>query len=153
MEGERTEINGGSVVLDANGNNVKTASGTFEPSDGKLQFPMSVGKTWSSSSIYRSGSWASAVERQATVVGVEQVRTSAGVFAAFKIEITASWSGTEGNRGEGTARETDWYAPAVGRIVKMDYFDRPTHGAPTPTHVELVGFKPAPAASARPASQ
>ncbi|WP_028224485.1 TapB family protein [Paraburkholderia ferrariae] len=140
VEGGRTEINGGSIVLDAGGNNVKTATGTFEPSDGKLQFPMSVGKTWSSSSVYRSGSWASDVERQAKVVGVEQVETPAGVFAAFKIEMTASWSGTEGNRGEGTARETDWYAPSVGRVIKMDYFDRPSHGAPTPTHVELLKF-------------
>lgn len=138
--GGRVELNGGAAVLDANGNNVKTASGTFEPSDGKLQFPLAVGKTWKSSSVYRSGSWASEVERQAKVVGVEQVQTPAGAFASFKIEMTASWSGTEGNRGEGTARETDWYAPAVGRVIKMDYFDRPAHGAPLPTHVELLKF-------------
>jgi hypothetical protein len=140
VENGRAFLNNGVNVLDANGNNVKTALGTFEPSDGKLKFPMSVGASWSSTSVYRTGSWASHVERKAKVVGVEQVQTPAGAFAAFKIEIEAGWSGTEGNRGEGFSRETDWYAPAIGRIVKADYFDRPSHGAPTTTHTTLAGY-------------
>lgn len=146
-------LNGGALALDASGNLVKAATGTYQPSDGKLQFPLFVGKSWSASYIYRTGSWAASGERQAKVVGVERVETPAGAFDAFKVEQTVSWSGTEGNRGQGVTRETDWYAPAVGRFVRMDFVDQAAHAAPTTTHVELVGFKPASAASARPASQ
>lgn len=146
-------LNGGALALDASGNLVKTATGSYQPSDGKLQFPLFVGKSWSASYVYRTGSWAASGDRQAKVVGVERVETPAGAFDAFEIEQTVSWSGTEGNRGHGITRETDWYAPAVGRIVKMDFVDQAAHAAPTTTHVDLVGFKPAPAAPARPASQ
>ncbi|VBU66030.1 TapB family protein [Burkholderia pseudomallei] len=146
-------LNGGALALDASGNLVKTATGSYQPSDGKLQFPLFVGKSWSASYVYRTGSWAASGDRQAKVVGVERVETPAGAFDAFKVEQVVSWSGIAGNRGQGITRETDWYAPAVGRIARMDFVDQPTHGAPTTTHVELVGFKPAPTAPARPASQ
>lgn len=146
-------LNGGALALDASGNLVKTATGSYQPSDGKLQFPLFVSKSWSASYVYRTGSWAASGDRRAKVVGVERVETPAGAFDAFKVEQVVSWSGIAGNRGQGITRETDWYAPAVGRIARMDFVDQPTHGAPTTTHVELVGFKPAPTAPARPASQ
>jgi len=132
-----------SVLLDANGNLVKTASGSYEPSDVKLQFPLSVGKRWSLSYVYRSGTWTSQVDRTAKVVGVERIHTAAGDFDTFRIEQATSWSGASGNGGYGGSRETEWYAPAVGRIVRLDYEDQSPRQATTTTHVELTGFLPA----------
>ena len=132
-----------SVLLDANGNLVKTASGSYEPSDGKLQFPLSVGKRWSLSYVYRTGTWTSQVDRTAKVVGVERIHTAAGDFDTFRIEQATSWSGASGNGGYGGSRETEWYAPAVGRIVRMDYEDQSPRQAPTTTHVEMTSFRPA----------
>lgn len=140
-------LNGGAVALDPSGNLVKTATSSYTPSDCKLRFPLFIGAAWSASYVYRSGAWVSSVDRQAKVVAIERVETRAGVFDAFKIEQAASWSGAQGNRGYGVTRETDWYAPVVGRVVKTDYIDRPTHGAPTVTHVVLIGFKPASASA------
>jgi len=140
-------VNGGksaSVLLDANGNLVKTASGSYEPSDGKLQFPLSVGKRWSMSYVYRTGTWTSQVDRTAKVVGVERVQTPAGDFDAFRIEQSTSWSGSSGNGGYGGTTETEWYSPAVGRVIRMDYEDQTPRRAPTTTHVELVRWQPAP---------
>ncbi|WP_206954121.1 TapB family protein [Trinickia acidisoli] len=133
-------LNGGAAALDASGNLVKNASGSYQPSDGKLQFPLFVGKSWSASYVYRAGSWAARGEREAKVVAVERVETSAGAFDAFKVEQVVSWSGTEGNRGQGVTRETDWYAPSVGRIVRMEYVDQAAHAASTTTRVELAKF-------------
>lgn len=133
-----------STLLDANGNLVKTASGSYEPSDGKLQFPLSVGKRWSDSYVYRSGTWTSQVDRTAKVVGVERIHTQAGDFDAFRIEQSTSWSGASGNGGYGGTRETEWYAPAVGRIVRMDYEDQSPRQAPTTTRLELTSFRSTP---------
>jgi hypothetical protein len=83
-----------SVLLDANGNLVKTASGSYEPSDGKLQFPLSVGKRWSLSYVYRTGTWTSQVDRTAKVVGVERIHTA---------QATSTRSGLS-NRQAGPAR-------------------------------------------------
>ncbi|MGV7240339.1 hypothetical protein, partial [Caballeronia sp. M23-90] len=140
-------VNGGqsaSLQLDASGNVVKTASGSFEPSDSKLQFPLSVGKRWSISYVYRTGTWASQVDRTANVVGVERIHTAGGDFDTFRIEQATSWSGSSGNGGHGGSRETDWYAPTTGRIVRMDYEDQSPRRAPTKTHAELTSFHSVP---------
>ncbi|MBN3806456.1 hypothetical protein GXB81_25870 [Paraburkholderia sp. Ac-20336] len=136
----RVELNQGATVLDANGNIVKLGATSYEPSDGKLRFPMHVGDAWSGSYSYKTGSWEAIGQRRSKVVDVELVETAAGSFQAFRIEQSVAWSAGGGNRGEGQTREVDWYAPAVGRIVKLDYTDQATHAAPTTTHVELVGF-------------
>ncbi|WP_322009415.1 hypothetical protein [Paraburkholderia sp. J12] len=140
IDGDRAELNRGASVLDANGNLVKIGDASYEPSDGKLRFPMRVGDKWTSSYTYHTGSWESIGQRQTSVVGFEGVDTAAGHFDAYKIEQVVAWRAGGGGRGEGSTRETDWYAPAVGRIVKADFVDQATHAAPTTTHVELVRF-------------
>jgi hypothetical protein len=138
--GGQVQLNNGSVVLDASGNIVKAETNAYQPSDQKLSFPLAVGKSWSASYVYQSGSWAAQATRQSKVVGVERVDTPAGSFDAFRIEHVVSWLGTNGNRGQGVTHETDWYAPAVGRIVKMDFSDQAAHSSPTTTHLVLTHF-------------
>lgn len=149
----QVSLNGGAIVMNSFGNLVSTGGGNYKPSDEKLRFPLAVGKSWSASYVFSRGGWSAQGDREAKVVGVERVETPAGAFDAFRVEQVVVWSGIAGNGGHGTTHEVDWYAPAVGRVVKFDYTDRPTKGAPTVTHVQLVGFKPGPASAARAASQ
>jgi hypothetical protein len=140
VDASRVEINDGATILDASSNVVKIGPASYEPSDGKLRFPLRVGDSWPASYVYRSGSWEASGQRKVQVVSVERVDTPAGSFDTFRIEQTVSWAASGGNRGQGVTRETDWYAPEVGRIVKLEYVDQPTHGAPSTTSVVLVGF-------------
>jgi hypothetical protein len=150
----RVELDGGAATLDANGNYVMNASSTFIPNDCKLHFPMHVGDTWSSSFTYKNGTIETTNQRDAKVVSVERVDTAAGSFDTFRVEQVGSWRPTDGGKAHGSVEETDWYAPSVGRIVKMDYANRPAKGAQTTLHIELTAFKSATVASApRPASQ
>lgn len=149
----RVQLNGGSIIMDVSGNLVSTGGGTYTPSDEKLRFPLAVGKSWSASYAFNRGGWSARGVRDAKVVGVERIDTLAGAFDTFRVEQVVVWDGTAGNGGHGTTHEVDWYAPAVGRVIKFDYTDRPTKGAPTVTHIELVGFKSSPASAARAASQ
>lgn len=140
VEDGRAIVNNGGTILDASSNIVKLGAASYEPSDGKLRFPLRVGDEWSSSYAYRSGSWEALGERQTRVVGVERVDTVAGSFDAFRVEQIVSWSAGAGNKGGGRTSETDWYAPSVGRIVKSDFSDKAAGIAPTSTHVELIRF-------------
>ncbi|WP_446326727.1 TapB family protein [Burkholderia pseudomallei] len=149
----RIQLNGGAIVMDSVGNLVSTGGGNYQPSDEKLRFPLAVGKSWSASYVFSRGGWSAKGDREAKVVGAERIETPAGAFDTFRVEQVVVWDGTAGNAGHGTTREVDWYAPAVGRVIKFDYTDRPMKGAPTVTHVELVGFKPGPASTAGAASQ
>ena len=141
------EVDGGRATpatLDASANLVSASGGSYEPSDQRLQFPLAVGKSWSTSYVYKFGAWVAHCDRTSKVVGVERIQTPAGSFDAIKIEQTVSWSGNDQYGGHGTTHETDWYAPVVGRIAKMDFQDIPVKGPATTTHVELLRYFPAP---------
>lgn len=131
------------MILDGDANIVRVGSATYSPSDRKLSFPLSVGKTWSASYVYVAGSWKTQCDRQAKVVGVERVDTEAGTFDAFRIEEKTLWQSDGLYGGRGISRETDWYAPAVGRIVKLEYQDLPTKGPATTTRLQLTRYVPA----------
>ncbi|MFM0157032.1 MULTISPECIES: TapB family protein [Paraburkholderia] len=132
------------ATLDASANLTNSSGGSYEPSDQRLQFPLAVGKSWSTSYVYKFGAWVAHCDRTTKVVSVERIQTPAGSFDAFKIEQVTSWSGNDQYGGHGTTRETDWYAPTVGRIAKMDFQDIPVKGPATTTHVELLRYVPAP---------
>jgi hypothetical protein len=128
----------GVAILDESANVVRLASANYSPSDQKLSFPLSVGKSWSASYVYTNGNWKTQCDREAKVVAVERVETEAGAFDAFKIEEKTLWQSNDLFGGRGLTRETDWYAPAVGRIVKQEYQDLPTKGPATTTRLQLI---------------
>lgn len=141
------EVNDGRsapATLDASANLTSSSGGSYEPSDQRLQFPLAVGKSWSTSYIYKFGAWVAHCDRTSRVVGVERIQTPAGSFDTFKIEQTVSWSGNDQYGGHGTTHEIDWYAPVVGRIARMDFQDIPIKGPAATTHVELLRYFPAP---------
>ncbi|MFM0202339.1 hypothetical protein PQR53_20985 [Paraburkholderia fungorum] len=137
--------------LDANANVVRAPQAVYSPSNEMLRFPLYVGKSWEAQYTYTSGNWTANDDRSAKVVAIERVQTAAGTFDAFRIESTIAWAGASVSTGAGHAHETDWYAPAVGRVVKQEYEDVPNNKneAPTATRYELVRYSPARAAGAQ----
>lgn len=86
----------------------------FVPDDGELDFPLSVGKTWTRTYRVRSESSVYTGERRRAceVLDLGQVTTQAGAFAAYRIACSLN------EFGEAGLRQTEiLYAPAVGRIV------------------------------------
>jgi len=137
-----------STVLDANVNVVQSTSGRFTPSTEALRFPLFVGKSWTAEYTFASGAWTSRCERSAKVTSIEHVSTPAGTFDAFRVESATTWAGMSVGADSGRSRSVDWYAPAVGRIVKEHYEDLPNNkNAPrSSSGYELVRYLPVPAA-------
>lgn len=150
-EGVRLEIpsSGGPrfVDLDRDGNFVRSAVESFAPSAETLRFPLFVGKSWDAEYTYTSGNWTSHCERESKVVAVERVSTPAGIFDAFRVESRTGYSGTAVSSGAGRSYSVDWYAPAVGRVVKEDFESMPDNRnlARTAGHLIMVRHMPAPA--------
>jgi hypothetical protein len=134
----------GLAILNESANIVRSGSASYSPSDQKLSFPLSVGKTWSASYVYVNGAWKTQCDRDAKVVAVERVETEAGQFDAFKIEEKTLWQSNDLYGGRGVSRETDWYAPTVGRIVRQEFQDLPTKGPAVTTRLQLTRHVPAP---------
>ncbi len=95
-----------------------------------LSWPLTVGKEWRNKSAVENAeqNLSHTVEMETVVAGVEQVKVSAGVFEAFRIETYSSQTGE--------LIFEQWYAPRVKWFVKVkDY--RP-EGV---IEQELVSFK------------
>lgn len=121
------------------------ASGTrFDPPIPLVKVPMAVGDAWKSVSEMVALSKArSKTDFDYKVVGKEKLTTPAGDFETFKIEsggwVTGvSWSGSV------RVAQVQWYAPAIGRVVRSEFRDF-RGGTPwNHTLSELKSFKPAP---------
>lgn len=85
-------------------------------------FPLDAGKSWSA----RVEATNPASGRKATVrvdgdvIGMERVTVPAGAFDAVKIRRRIYAGDFEGARSETNIVETEWYAPSLGRAVKLD---------------------------------
>jgi len=139
-----------SLELDENACMVRGPGTAFTPSNEALRFPLFVGKEWTADYVFSGGDWAANDRRVAKVVSFERVETPAGSFDAFRIEATIAWSGVAVGSDAGRARQTAWYAPLVGRVVKERFVDYSNNKnvAPTSTRYELVRY-----AAARQADQ
>ncbi|MFL9883662.1 hypothetical protein PQR66_11535 [Paraburkholderia agricolaris] len=132
------------TFLDASVNVVQSPTGRFTPSTEALRFPLFVGKSWTAEYTFASGAWTSRCERSAKVTAIERVSTPAGTFDAFRVESATTWAGMSIGAGSGRSRSVDWYAPAVGRVVKEQYEDLPNNkNAPrSSSSYELVRYLP-----------
>lgn len=96
----------------------------FKPQYQALEFPLFVGKKWSSRySGFRADKgrkWDSRLECEATAY--EPVRVAAGNFDAFRIECIDNWE--FGLIFSGKKQSTRWYAPAIGAVVKYASEDK-----------------------------
>jgi hypothetical protein len=77
------------------------------------------------------------------VVSAEKLATPAGEFDTFKIE-SSGWITGVSWQGSFRMAQVQWYAPAIGRIVKSEYQDYRNGRLWNNTVTELKSFKPAP---------
>jgi hypothetical protein len=86
------------------------------------EFPLESGKSWSTrvqATNLANGRRAS-VRVDGDVLGTEQVTVPAGAFDTIKIRRRIYAGDFDGPRSETNIVETEWYAPALGRAVKLN---------------------------------
>lgn len=94
----------------------------FEPAYEAFKFPLSVGQTWrtESKSVDPVTKKLLTFKIWADVVGAEKIRVPAGEFDTLKIVRRVYPNDQEWWRDGTRILETEWYAPAVKRIVKRE---------------------------------
>ena len=86
------------------------------------EFPLAAGKSWSTriaATSPASGRRAS-VRVDGDVLGAERVTVPAGAFDTIKIRRRIYAGDFDGARSETNIVETEWYAPALARAVRLD---------------------------------
>ena len=94
------------------------------------RFPLDPGKSWSlrvSATNPANGRRAS-VRVDGDVLGTERISVPAGAYDTIKVRRRVYAGDFAGPRSETNITEMDWYAPALGRVVRSelrsDYMDR-----------------------------
>lgn len=123
---------------------VSGASGNrFDPPIVGVKFPLTVGDSWKSSYLSEGATAKSKGEIDFKVVAREKVKTPAGEFDAFRIE-SGGWINGVSWSGAIRMAQVQWFAPAVGRVVKSEYKDYRGSQLWTDTVSELKSFTPGP---------
>ncbi|HSV46669.1 MAG TPA: hypothetical protein VLJ58_12860 [Ramlibacter sp.] len=107
---------------------------------GSFKFPMQVGnkhsyekQPWPNGQGHSSG--------ECEVKGTEKLTVPAGSFDTVVIECKGHWNQVFGDAISGRQTETYWYAPALARPVRSEYFNFDPRGKPfTKNRTELVEF-------------
>lgn len=139
-------INGGTPFeedFNDQGDITRNGSMTFDPSFGRLSFPMMVGKSWNARLIQRTTSGTYDMSQRAEVVAFERVEVAAGSFDAYKIVLHGVSSIHLGGASVRPFRATYWYAPRAKRIVKSVSEWNVYHNGKVET-AELAAFSLAP---------
>jgi hypothetical protein len=107
-----------------------------------LQFPLTVGRTWTyeTDTLFKDNQSTARTATTVRVVAYESVSVIAGQFDAFKLEATGTFTGrSRGGPGllSGEFKSTYWYAPAAKAIVKSQLWST-YRGA---VNTELVEFR------------
>lgn len=114
-----------------------------EPNDKKqlLQFPLSVGKKWTTSyeAEIRGASRPTSRNGETKVTGTEEITTPAGTFRAFKIERYETDLRRKKRGGDEQGSYTYYYSSEVRGIVKLSYERESGAGK----SIELVKYVPA----------
>ncbi len=107
---------------------------------GALKFPMQLGGKhsydklpWPSGNGHSSGA--------CEVKAEEKVTVPAGTFDAVRLECSGFWNRIFDGTFGGKQTELFWYAPAIARIVKSQFFDFTSSGAAnTKSQTEMTQF-------------
>lgn len=93
----------------------------FAPAYPAYDFPLQPGKTWSTrvEATNPASGRRNSVRVDARVVGNERVRVPAGEFDTVRIARSVYAGDADYPKQETTITETEWYAPALGRSVKL----------------------------------
>jgi hypothetical protein len=113
----------------------------FEPGVKLLQFPLEVGRTWEQTyQVFAPNGWHSQVEMASRVAATERLATPAGEFDTYRIE-ASGYRSTASRMGVFRILEKLWYAPAIDRMVRVEYKETRPLGADN--IAELKSFTPA----------
>lgn len=121
----------------------------FDKSEKLLDFPLTVGKKFTSSWIATCGTLDRETQTiDAEVIGYESVTTAAGVFNALRIRETTTVSNSTNSayQGAGYTQQVDvWFDPVLGRNIRFSGVR--TYGSPNVaktlvqrTTIDLVSF-------------
>ena len=85
-------------------------------------FPLTDGKAWSSrvNAVNPANGRSARVRVDGDVLGSERVTVPAGAFDTFKIRRRIYAGDFDGPRSQTNITETEWYAPALGRAVRLE---------------------------------
>jgi hypothetical protein len=130
-------------VFDHGWNMVNMPPWKYSPNDGLgVKLPLTLGSTWKLSveatnvlngaTFHRSGT--------SKVVGKDNVVTGAGIFDAYKIEISSSLDNTKAPTNNSVQNLTLWYVPSVARWVKMIATTTANGHVTQNTSVELTAY-------------
>lgn len=104
----------------------------FAPYYARYAFPLVPGKEWTADA---TGNNPSAGRRwryqfKGKALGWEKITVPAGEFDVMRVEVIGQYHGEEVGwiGGNGTSKETVWYAPAVNNFVRMEYEDTDWQG-------------------------
>jgi hypothetical protein len=94
----------------------------FSPPYPAYVFPLEAGKSWSTrvNGVDLTNGRRRSVRIDAKVLGTERISVPAGEFEAVKIRRTIYVGDGDGFRSETRVMEIEWYAPSVGRAVRLD---------------------------------
>lgn len=113
-----------------------------QSNDRLLQFPLSVGTTYSVKQKWDNGN--GFTDYKAEVQAFEKVKVEAGEFDAFRIKYSGFWNSTRPQTYSGRAEMTRWYSPSAKTVIKAEYLDRTSTNQLWNQNVnELVKWEPA----------
>lgn len=133
------------VHYDNQGNLTRDGNGTtYEPSNGTLSFPMSVGKSWDFHHVRHFAFGTIDVSGHDEIVAFERVQVLAGSFDAYKIVSHGVNAKQLDRLYDAPFTETYWYAPSVKEVIKSDYALYLDHQTLLTRTSELSAFSLAP---------
>lgn len=122
---------------------VSGASGSrFDPPVKLIDLPLEPGRSWEQThQVVAANGARSQLKVEGRVVGLEKLVTPAGEFEAWRVESKSYLSGLSWQGGFQILQKV-WYAPAIDRVVRMEYRESRAMGADNVT--ELKSFQAAP---------
>jgi hypothetical protein len=111
---------------------------TYSPAYRAFDFPLVAGKSWSAQATATDPADGRSfpVSIRGRVLGWERIRVPAGEFDTLKVRRRVFLDYFQlGDRGQSVIEETDWYAPALGHVVRSET---------TSQYLKLAGTQRAP---------
>lgn len=133
------------VLDDQFGMSVSGTSGTrFDPPVPVVKWPLTAGASWKTRyDMVTTNESRSKADLDVKIVSREKLRTPAGEFDTIKME-TGGWVNGVSWSGSVRVAQVQWFAPAIGRVVRSEF--RSFRGGQPWEHTvyELKSFKPGP---------
>ncbi len=95
---------------------------------GPYKFPIQIGNKHEYEIPWRNGEGTN--KAKCEVTSKESIRITNSEYETLKIECTGFWTRLFGGSNSGKFTETTWYAPEIGRFVKIEFASQKSNGQP-----------------------